>query len=609
MHFSLRWKILLLVILTPATLGIAALLTVRRNVNAHVNASSIHESLEHSVAVFESMLRTRSRALVGGAQVIVQDPRFFSLLMLGPTQRDSRFVSTVRGMANDFNQITQTDLFEVIGRRGRVLASVGDVKSTRVARDSLVRLAMRGRMVEGILVESRGHYQVALAPVYADQQVVGVLLLGAEVGPTLAKALREQMRCEVTFLSGGTITGSTLEQPGDLTALMRMVRGLDLGPQARLEELGVQRVNGPREPYLTLVRRIPGSDPSSPQLFVMQRSFDPETTFRKAMERDMTTLAVIALIAALVTGLLFGEHILRPIQRLVRGAQEMERGNYDHPLDVRSDDELGYLGERFEDMRARERETLRSMEQAARIKSEFLTLASHELRTPISVLSGYRDLLAGGQLGPLQPRQQQAVDAMQTFLARLTTVAEDAARFARIKGERLVLAIERSDPEPLVRRAVGAALAAGARRSVQVESAFEGVDGTVDVDAQALEQAVFHLVANGIRFTPDGGRVTVRVWKTPDTLCIEVKDSGVGMPREKLDAVLSHGLLVVPTNHHRSSTGLDFNSAGLGLGLSIVRGIVEAHDGILRGETALGTGSTFTIEVPLRHARETRAAA
>jgi len=127
MRISLRWKILILAVLTPATLGLATLLTVKRNVTAHVNSSSIHESLEHSVAVFESMLRTRSRALVGGAQVIVQDPRFFSLLMLGPTQRDSRFVTTVGDMAHDFNQITQTDLFEVLDRQGRVLASVGDV--------------------------------------------------------------------------------------------------------------------------------------------------------------------------------------------------------------------------------------------------------------------------------------------------------------------------------------------------------------------------------------------------------------------------------------------------------------------------------------------------
>ena len=75
MRISLRWKILLLVVLTPATLGLATLFTVHRNVTDHVNSSSIHENLAHSVSVFESTLRTRSRELAGVAQVIAQDPR------------------------------------------------------------------------------------------------------------------------------------------------------------------------------------------------------------------------------------------------------------------------------------------------------------------------------------------------------------------------------------------------------------------------------------------------------------------------------------------------------------------------------------------------------
>src|SRR5437867_1283808 len=110
MRVGLRWKILLLVVLTPATLGLVTVLMVNSTVTAHVHSSSIHENLEHSVPVFEGMLRHRSRALAGSAHVIAGDPRFFSLLMLGPRQRDSRFVATVKGMAREFNGIMQTDL-------------------------------------------------------------------------------------------------------------------------------------------------------------------------------------------------------------------------------------------------------------------------------------------------------------------------------------------------------------------------------------------------------------------------------------------------------------------------------------------------------------------
>src|SRR5262245_38892015 len=195
MRFSLRWKILLVALLAPATLGVATLLTVNRNVTRHVDSSSIHETLAHSESVFESMLRTRSRELAGMAQVIVQDPRFFSLLMLDASQRDARFVSTVHEMAHDFSRIAQTDLFEVLDRRGRGLASVGSARSTKGSLDRLAARALKGRTVEAILVEPDAHYQVVLAPVKADGRIVGALVLGAAIDQGLAEELRSQMRC------------------------------------------------------------------------------------------------------------------------------------------------------------------------------------------------------------------------------------------------------------------------------------------------------------------------------------------------------------------------------------------------------------------------------
>src|SRR5258708_35040199 len=109
MRFGLRGRILLTTVLTPVTLGLATYATVHRNVAQHVNSTSIHENLEHSAQVFESMRAARAHTLEGGAQVIAEDPRFFALLTLGPSQRESRFFATVRDLAPDFNRITQAD--------------------------------------------------------------------------------------------------------------------------------------------------------------------------------------------------------------------------------------------------------------------------------------------------------------------------------------------------------------------------------------------------------------------------------------------------------------------------------------------------------------------
>lgn len=598
MRLGLRWKILLLTVLTPVSLAVATLVMVNRDVAEHADSSSLHENLGHSAAVFEGMLATRMRALEGGALVVAQDPRFFSLLMLGLGQRDARFDATVRGMAHDFNGITQTDVFEVFDRKGRLVASVGDAKSSPEARRALVARAQGGEVSTGVLAEGRTHYQAVAVPVHADGRQVGVLMLGAEIGTALATELRAQMRCEVSFLSGRTITGTTLPGADDRRLLLETLNRIELGPDTNPVRLGLLRVRGARE-FLTLVRRIPGTSASAMQFYVLQRSFDPEAAFQHTMRNDLIALAAVALILAIATSLLFSEQILRPLQKLVAGAQEMESGNYEHPIDVRQDDELGYLADQFTRMRAREQAYVKSLEHATRLKSEFISIASHELRTPISVLAGYRDLLAEGSLGELSPKQAKVVESMREYLDRLGRVAEDAAMVAEVRNERLSLDRRPVSVRSIVQLAVEAAQEAAAGRSVRVSTAIESPEEQVNVDHQALAQALTHLITNGIRFTPDGGHVDVRAAISDGLLRIVVADTGVGMTEGNVESLRALGAAARDAAHHRSAVGLEFGSGGLGLGFTLARGIVAAHGGRIDIESRAGEGSTFTVVVPV----------
>lgn len=598
MRLGLRWKILLLTVLTPVSLAVATLVMVNRDVAEHADSSSLHENLGHSAAVFEGMLATRMRALEGGALVVAQDPRFFSLLMLGLGQRDARFDATVRGMAHDFNGITQTDVFEVFDRKGRLVASVGDAKSSPDARRALVARAQGGEVSTGVLAEGRTHYQAVAVPVHADGRQVGVLMLGAEIGTALATDLRAQMRCEVSFLSGRTLTGTTLRGADDRRLLLEALNRIELGPDTNPVRLGLLHVKGARD-FLTLVRRIPGTSANAMQFYVLQRAFDPEAAFQHAIRNDLIALAAVALILAIATSLLFSEQILRPLQKLVAGAQEMESGNYDHPIEVRQDDELGYLAEQFTRMRAREQAYVKSLEQATRLKSEFISIASHELRTPISVLAGYRDLLAEGSLGDLSPKQAKVVESMREYLDRLGRVAEDAAMVAEMRNERLSLDRRPVPVRSIVQLAVEAAQQAAAGRSVRVSTALDSPDEQVNVDHQAMVQALTHLITNGIRFTPDGGRVDVRTAFRDGFLTIVVTDTGVGMTEGNVESLRAHGAAARDAAHHRSAVGLEFGSGGLGLGFSLARGIVAAHGGRIEIESRTGEGSTFTVILPV----------
>jgi signal transduction histidine kinase len=596
---GLRWKILFVTLLTPLTLGLASLWTVHVDVSHHVNTSSIHESLERSSSVFESMLMARSDALGTAARVIVQDPRFFSLVGLRESQRDGRYRRTVKGMARDFQKITRTDLFEVVDRRGRMLASTGRSISLPDARKPFVTSAIGGVMTSGLLVEGRVQFQVVVMPVLADKVVVGALILGSSLGPEMARELRNETRSEVTFVSGDVVTGSTLDNDADRATLLEALDGIGAQHDGDFSQTGITEIHGPVNTYFTVVRPIPRGDPARRQLYVMQRSADPEISFLKQMQGRLVLLGLLAVAFALAAGFIFSERITRPLKRLVEGAHEMERGNYEFPIEVRGRDEIGYLAERFLIMRQQERAYVSGLEEATRLKSSFISVASQALRSPISVIRGYCDLLADGTLGALQPHQKQALTGIHDSLSNLLKVADDATLMAQVRGDRVTIQREEQDLSSLVDAAMGMAVAQATNRDVEVKRREGPALGAGRVDAGMLTQAISNLIANGIRFTPDGGRVDVIPRVKDGELALEVRDNGVGIAEEALDAIFKNAFLLNEVDTHPGFGSLEFNKPGLGLGLSITRGIVEAHGGTISVTSKVGKGSAFVIRVPL----------
>ena len=500
------------------------------------------------------------------------------------------------GVARDFNTITRADLFEVIDGKGRLLASVGRGSSTRLSREPLIRRALEGRAVSGILVERQADYQVTVTPVFAHGRVIGGLLLGARIGQPLARRLRDLTRSEVTFVSGRRSVGTTLED-ADRDALLLALKGGPRGDSLAVSEL-LEVKGGAAQTYLTLVRRIPDSGPSSPQFYVMQRSLEAETGYLTVTRNLLIQLGVLAVIVAILGGMAVAQRITAPIQRLVRAADEMEKGDYQYPLEIHSRDEIGHLAERFEEMRQHEKVYVRSLEEVGRIKSEFIDVASHELRTPISIIRGFHDLFATGGLGPVTPPQTKALAAIEASLMSLTRVAEDATKMAQIEGERLILTIDDYDVASVLRQGVADAMTDARKRELDVEVDVEPDLGPARMDGMRNAQAISQLVRNSIRFTPDGGLIEVRAWSEENELVLQVRDTGIGIPEEKFGDLFERSFMVRDSLHHHSSNTLEFRSAGLGLGLAIVRGIVEAHGGTIKVESQVSRGTTFTLRLP-----------
>lgn len=594
MRVGLRPRILLLTVLPPVVLAAATVWTVNHNVSRQVH-SSIHEDLRRASMVFESTLEARSEALGTAGQVIARDPRFFSILTLPGLHTDPQSRATVQGVARDFNNITRADLFEVFDGKGRLLATVGRGSSTRSSLGPMIRPALEGRATSGILVERQADYQVTVTPVFAHGRMIGGLLLGARIGQPLARRLRDLTRSEVTFVSDRKSVGSTLED-GDRAALLLALRSRPRGDS--LAERELLEVKAAGQTFLTLVRPIPDSSPSAPQFYVMQRSLEAETGYLTAMRNLLIQLGVLAVIVAVLGGMAVAQRITGPIQRLVRGADEMERGDYQYPLEIRSRDEIGHLAERFEEMRQREKVYVRSLQEVARMKSEFINVASHELRTPISIIRGFHDLFATGGLGPVTPPQTKALEAIDVSLLSLTRVAEDATKMAQIEGERLVLRVEDYDVANVLRQGVADAITDARKRELDVEVVVEPDLPPARMDGMRIAQAISQLVRNSIRFTPDGGLIEVRAWREKAELVLQVRDTGIGISEEKCQDLFDRSFVVRDSLHHHSSSTLEFKSAGLGLGLAIVRGILEAHGGTIKVESQVSRGTTFTLRLP-----------
>ncbi len=223
-------------------------------------------------------------------------------------------------------------------------------------------------------------------------------------------------------------------------------------------------------------------------------------------------------------------------------------------------------------------------------KSRLLGLAAHDLRSPLTAMALFAELLESGALASVPDELQPLVHTISRNVDYMSTLVDEMLDFSAVDAGALVLRPVSTDVTAVVTAALAAERINADARGVVLASRFEDV-GTHVVDPAKLEQIVHNLVGNAIRFSPTGGRVALTVERTPDGLRLSVRDSGPGVPDE-----------IRPTLFRPFVRAAGQAEKGTGLGLAIVRRIAEGHGGTVRLEDPEDGGARFVVELPLEHA-------
>ncbi len=232
----------------------------------------------------------------------------------------------------------------------------------------------------------------------------------------------------------------------------------------------------------------------------------------------------------------------------------------------------------------------RDAEASSRVKDEFLATLSHELRTPLGAILLWAHLLRGTKLD--QATTERALEMIEQDAKALERIVGDILDLSRIITGKLGLQIGPVELAPTIQAAIEALRPAATARSLHVECMLDRSGGPISGDAARLRQVVWNLLSNAIKFTPKGGRIEVRLERADSSAQVTVKDTGQGIRPDFLPHVFER--------FRQADSSTTRAHGGLGLGLAIVRHLVEMHGGSVRAESAgEGRGATFTVRLPL----------
>lgn len=316
------------------------------------------------------------------------------------------------------------------------------------------------------------------------------------------------------------------------------------------------------------------------QMGMQQMVADLFANFRTAVTEALLVATAAAMVSAVVVSLFVSRRVVTPVRQMMQASCYIAEGHYHERVQVVSEDELGQLGRSFNQMAA-------SLEQTEAMRRDLIANVAHELRTPLSTIKGYMEGLIDGVL-PAELSTYQQVHREADRLQRLVT---DLQELSRVEARAYEL-----DRRPLAVAELIQQIAARLQpqfeeKGIKLELEIPPGLPVIQADEDRISQVLLNLIGNALQYTPPTGTVTIAVEKRPTELLITICDTGIGIPAGHLPYLFIRFYRV---DKSRSRVG-----GGSGIGLTIVKHLVEAHGGHVWADSAgVNAGSTFGFALP-----------
>jgi signal transduction histidine kinase len=286
---------------------------------------------------------------------------------------------------------------------------------------------------------------------------------------------------------------------------------------------------------------------------------------------------------ALVLARVLAIGMTSPLRDMAHAAGRMTKGHYAQRVHTRSRDEVGQLAEAFNRMSA-------ELENVERLRRDLVANVSHELKTPISALRAHLENLLDGVERP----DPETLQVMLQQSERLSRLVDQLLDLSRLESGDIPLDRESLDLGPLVSEVLSE-VEVSTRRVVIARNEVPADLPPVWADRERIHQVLFNLLDNALRFTSDGGEVTVSAEASGPRCEVKVRDTGPGIPDEHLPFLFER--------FYRADQSRSRGEGGTGIGLAIARSVVEAHGGRIWAESEVGKGSSFIFSLPFAAAR------